>query len=87
MPKHKLVTRLMHAFFKGEIATLAGLLDRPPGKDARYFGDILLSVSAVHAQGVKLDQLAPVIIVESGPPLFQSRRTFRRMEPPPSSRV
>ena len=66
MPEHDLVAGLVHCVrSKMEAAALSRLLERPAGKDAGDFGDVLLRVAAVHAEGVQLHQFAAIVFVES----------------------
>ena len=66
----KLVTE--HDFFSGvvhlrpedEAAAGDGTLDCPAGERSCNVDHILLRVTAVDAEGVKLEQLAPVVLVE-----------------------
>src|SRR6266481_2771498 len=52
-------------------STVRGL-DAPPGEDARDFDDVLLSVPAVDAKGVELEELARIILVDAGGPTLQT---------------
>src|SRR3989454_6758833 len=47
-----------------EVAALPGPLDTPASEDARHVDHVLLRVAAVHAEGVQLEQLAGVVLVE-----------------------
>src|SRR5207249_7852967 len=46
-------------------------LDAPTGEDARDFDDVLLGVTTVNAQGVELEELARIVLVDAcGPTLL-----------------
>src|SRR5580658_4323730 len=65
MAEHDFASGFVGALFKSEAAALFGLLQRPSGEDARYFGHILLGVAAIHTKGVKFHQFAAVVFIES----------------------
>src|SRR3982074_1903675 len=57
--------------------------DAPTREDPRDFDDVLLSVPAVDAQGVELEELARIVLVDAcrlAPPIF---RHFVHAEPAP----
>src|SRR5208283_1181248 len=56
-----------------ELRIFAGLFDGPAGEAAGDFGDVLLGVAAIHAEGVKFHQFAAVIFVEATLRLFVLR--------------
>ena len=65
--EHDLVSGFVRALFESEAAALLGLLQGPSGEDARHFGDVLLRVAAVHAEGVQFHQFAAVVFVQAVP--------------------
>src|SRR3989440_5219286 len=69
-----------------ESRTAFRALNAPAGEDARDCDDILLGVAAVDAEGVQLEELARVVLVDAcrlAPPIF---RQFVHSEPPPSEK-
>ena len=75
--------RIVDAFLKFELRIFARLLNGPASETTRDFGDVLLRVATVNAEGVKLHQLATVIFVQ---PTFLflfvlSLRILRRQGP------
>src|SRR6267143_2402929 len=49
-----------------ETCTAFRRLDAPTGEDTRDFDDVLLSVTAVDAKGVELEELARIVFVDAG---------------------
>ena len=58
-------TVVVQARAENESPALARAIDGPTGKAARDVPHVLLSVAAVHAQGVEFHQLAPVVFVQA----------------------
>src|SRR5437867_3052964 len=48
-----------------ESAAKLRLIDGPAGEAAGRFGDVLLCVASIHAEGVQLQQFAAVVLVQS----------------------
>src|SRR6266567_9185175 len=74
---------IVDAFVKFELRIFARLLNGPASETTSDFGDVLLRVATVNAEGVKLHQLATVIFVQ---PTFLflfvlSLRILRRQGP------
>ena len=65
MTEDDFVPMIVHALFEFEPAALLWLVNGPAGKDARDFGNIFLTVAAVHAEGMQFHQLTAVVLVES----------------------
>src|SRR5713226_10163706 len=65
MTEDDFVPMIVHALFEFEPAALLWLVNGPAGEDARDFGNIFLSVAAVHPEGMQFHQLAAVVLVES----------------------
>src|SRR6266567_9232350 len=55
---------IVDAFVKFELRIFARLLNGPASETTRDFGDVLLRVATVNAEGVKLHQLAAVIFIQ-----------------------
>src|SRR5579871_6048601 len=68
--EHYFLSVVMEPWIEREGAAALRLIDRPTGEAARYFGDIFLRIAAIHAQRVKLQQLAPVILIQSAATLL-----------------
>ncbi len=64
MAEDDLLTRVVNPWTKDESPTLLRLANRPARKGAGDVDHVLLGVSAVYAQGVELEQLAAVVLVE-----------------------
>ena len=64
MSQNKLGAGLVHARLELETQSLVGLFDRPAREDFGDFGDVLLGVATVYAQGVQFQQLAAVIFIQ-----------------------
>ncbi len=74
--EHDLLALVVQLRHEAEAAALARVRDRPAGERARDFGDVLLRVAAVDAERVQLEQLAPVVLVQS---LRRVRPLLRRL--------
>src|SRR5437660_1665131 len=60
-----LLAWFMHARVKTECASILRLFNGPAGEDFGDFGYVLLRVSAVDAEGVKLHEFATVVFVKA----------------------
>jgi hypothetical protein len=65
LPKHDFLAGVMHRGPKDEAPTAARLFQRPARECARHVVNVLLRVSAVDAEGVKLEELARIVLVET----------------------
>ena len=59
------LTVVVQAGHELELAAALRLVDGPAGEAARHLRDVFLGVAAVHPQGVQLQQLAAVILVQA----------------------
>jgi hypothetical protein len=67
-----------------EGSAVARGVDRPPGQRTCDIDDILLRIAAVDAEGVELEKLASVVLVESYPTSrLRRRRVARHRRGPP----
>src|SRR5437773_11763196 len=55
---------VMRPVVKFEVSALLGTLDAPAGENARDVDHILLCVAAVDAEGVELEQLPGVVLID-----------------------
>src|SRR5947209_3570025 len=60
-----LFLRIVHAAVEEEFAAVTRIADGPASEATRDLDDVLLGVSAVNAEGVELEQLAGVVLVET----------------------
>ncbi len=60
-----LLALIVLAFVEDETAAALGLRDGPAGEAARDFGDVLLGVAAIDAEGVEFHEFAAVVFVET----------------------
>src|SRR5205814_4627015 len=65
MTEHHFLTGVVHLRPENESATLCRRHDRPAGEGACDVDHILLGVSAVDAEGVQLEQFAPVVLIQA----------------------
>ncbi len=63
--QHHLFAVVVQPRVEGELAAALRLVDGPAGEAARHFGDVLLRIAAVHAEGVQFQQLAAVVFVQA----------------------
>src|SRR5207247_3357248 len=64
--QHLLLAAVMGPFTEGEPAALLRAVDAPACEDPRDGDHVLLSVAAVHAECVQLEQLTGVVLVDTG---------------------
>ena len=64
------VAVIVHALVEDEGAAALRLQDGPAGEAAGDFGDIVLGVAAIDAEGVEFEQFAAVVFVEAARALF-----------------
>src|SRR6266404_8811017 len=64
-PENDFGIGIMDTFVKFELRIFARFFDGPSGEAAGHFGYVLLGVAAVNAEGVKLHQFAPIILVQT----------------------
>src|SRR5215210_425684 len=66
MSEHDFLAGIVQARIESEsVAVLPWIVDRPSRESARDLGDVLLRVSAIHAECVQLHQLAAVVLVQA----------------------
>src|SRR5690349_14421620 len=65
LPEHRLLTPVVHRRSELELAVTSGLEHRPSGEGARDVDDVVLGIAAIHAKGMELEQLPPVVLVEA----------------------
>src|SRR5437879_13888480 len=65
MPDHHLRIGVMQPVAKPELRVALWLPNGPAGEAARHFDDVLLRISAIDAERMKLHQLAAVIFVQA----------------------
>src|SRR6266481_7019258 len=70
--EHDFRSAVVHALPEDKTGALAGSADAPAGEATRHFSDIVLRITAVHAERVQLHQLTRVILIES-PALLRLR--------------
>ena len=59
-----LLARIVHLGIELEFRHALRLFYGPPGKTAGYFGDVLLSIAAVHAERVQFQQFASIVLIQ-----------------------
>ena len=64
-PQDGLLTIVVGPIVEDEAAALLGSLEAPPRENAGHVDDVLLRIAAVHAEGVELQQLPGVVLVDS----------------------
>ena len=65
--EHVLLAFVVHPLVEFEIRRPLRFADRPSGKAARDFSDVLLRVAAIDAQRVQFHQLAAVVLIQALP--------------------
>ena len=63
--EHDFLTVIVESFIEIEATAPLRLANGPAGEAARHFGNILLRVAAIDAEGMQFHQLARVIFIET----------------------
>ena len=63
--EHGLFAVIVDAAVEDELAAALRLQNGPAGEAARGFGNVLLRVAAIHAEGVQFQQFAAVVFVQA----------------------
>src|SRR5580765_6090229 len=76
-PEHQLFPSVMCPVVEFEVSTLLGALDAPAGENARDVDHVLLRVAAVDAQGMQLQELPGVVLIDPFGHPFESAAAHR----------
>src|SRR5678815_1255034 len=65
--KDKLFLSVVPGRIELKLRVLRGVVDRPARECTRYCNNVILSISPINAERVQFEQLAAVVLIETGP--------------------
>src|SRR5579862_776984 len=72
-PEHAFFAEIVHGRSKDKFATHPRPVNGPPREAARYFNNIFLGITSIHAQGVEFHHFASVVFIQAAPVIILSR--------------